>query len=225
MDVLSDGRRSHTLPWPPSAGPFSIDRINDADRAALRELARNKKFIIEIGTFFGGSAETMLEASDAEMICIDTFAGTPGNETAGIAKQVMLSYAALRLERFADRVSIIVADSRQAARFIAPGIADLIFLDAAHDYKNVRADIAAWLPKLKAGGVFSGHDMYKWFDLLTPEEMLARRDDQMEPETGIHCGVHLAVTETFQTVDLLGSIDSSIWSAKPDQSQLQEKAA
>src|SRR3990167_3783262 len=149
MDVTPEGRRNHTLPWPPSAGPFSIDRINDADRAALRELSKDRKFIIEIGTFFGESAETMLEASNAEMICVDTFAGTPNNETAAVAKQVILSYAALRLGRFADRVSIIVADSRQAARFIAPNIADMIFLDAAHDYENVRADIAAWLPKLK----------------------------------------------------------------------------
>ena len=191
----------------------------------LRELARDKAFIIEIGTFFGGSAETMLEASNAKMICVDTFAGTPNNETAAVAKQVMLPYAALRLERFGDRVSIIVADSRRAARFIAPNIADMIFLDAAHDYENVRADIAAWLPKLKPGGVFAGHDMYKWFDRLMPEQMLAYRHEQMEPETGLHCGVHLAVTEAFLTVDLLGTVDSSIWSAKPEQAQLQEKAA
>jgi hypothetical protein len=33
-----------------------------------------------------------------------------------------------------------------------------VFIDAAHDYDNVKADILAWYPKCK--GVIAGHDYF-----------------------------------------------------------------
>ena len=35
---------------------------------------------------------------------------------------------------------------------------DFIYIDAAHDYDSMVEDINAWWPKLKPGGIFSGHD-------------------------------------------------------------------
>jgi len=35
-----------------------------------------------------------------------------------------------------------------------------VFLDAAHDYESVSKDLNAWWPKIKNGGILSGHDFY-----------------------------------------------------------------
>lgn len=34
----------------------------------------------------------------------------------------------------------------------------VVFIDAAHDFENVRRDIQLWWPKVKKGGVLCGHD-------------------------------------------------------------------
>lgn len=45
----------------------------------------------------------------------------------------------------------------EARRFLDASIA-FVFLDADHSYEAVKADIAAWRPKVKPGGVLAGHD-------------------------------------------------------------------
>jgi hypothetical protein len=35
---------------------------------------------------------------------------------------------------------------------------DLIYIDAHHEYANVAADIRAWWPMVKVGGILAGHD-------------------------------------------------------------------
>ncbi len=44
-----------------------------------------------------------------------------------------------------------------------PGNLDLVFIDTPHDYPTIIADLRAWLPKVKPGGIIAGHDACaKW---------------------------------------------------------------
>ncbi len=38
------------------------------------------------------------------------------------------------------------------------GTVDFVFIDADHEYDSVVKDIKSWLPKMKKGGIISGHD-------------------------------------------------------------------
>lgn len=54
--------------------------------------------------------------------------------------------------------------STDAAQQIPDGSLDFVYIDAAHDLPSVIADLKAWTPKVRAGGVVSGHDFlhHKW---------------------------------------------------------------
>jgi hypothetical protein len=70
-------------------------------------------------------------------------------------------YTRLRLERhrsFAGRYELVQSSTLEAARRFPDGFFDWIYLDATHTYAEARRDLEAWYPKVKLGGLISGHD-------------------------------------------------------------------
>jgi predicted O-methyltransferase YrrM len=70
---------------------------------------------------------------------------------------------------FAERAEPVVSDSLAAAKQLGnlKGTVDFIFIDGDHSYEACQADIAAWAPFVKRGGVIAFHDFGSRADGVT----------------------------------------------------------
>lgn len=95
-----------------------------------------------------------------------------------------------RTDEFADRRRVHRAYSPAVAAEFANDYFDFVFLDGNHSYDAVVADIAAWWPKVKAGGILAGHDYVRNPDknvvgvIPAVREFMAREKLQMQHLTG-----------------------------------------
>jgi hypothetical protein len=139
----------------------------EGDLEFLRELAsglvkeRGQIEVVEVGSFAGEST-IRLAVPGAIVHCIDTWRGTDGPDNINHAYnqhqgKVYETFMRNMGQRLFFTVYPHVGESLFYAQFW-PRKADLIFLDAAHDYESVKADIAAWSPLVKPGGTICGHD-------------------------------------------------------------------
>lgn len=128
-------------------------------------------WLVEIGVYHALSLRHLAHAAKAAdknltVVGIDWCRGSPElreqveslphKNLAGAAMETLITAGV------ADDCAVIVAPSVKAAKFIPDGSCYMVFIDACHDYDWVMADIRAFLPKVRPGGVMCGHD-YFWF--------------------------------------------------------------
>jgi predicted O-methyltransferase YrrM len=124
-------------------------------------ISHAKGKVVEIGSWKGRSTSVFCfgsEKKDIDLYCVDTWKGS--EEHKDIDTSNLLNEFKNNLQRFnfLDRINIQQGPSIEIAKMHDNESCDLIFVDAAHDYENVKADILSWYPKLKRGGVMLGHD-------------------------------------------------------------------
>lgn len=134
----------------------------------LRQLATGVEHVIEIGVWKGRSTAVLAAAASGFTYCVDTWEGSPGerdtnhtqarDDPLGVYMEFLANCRALGLM---DRVIPITKPSTEAAIWFPDQFAGLIYLDGDHEYEAVKADLIAWWPKVKAGGVICGDD-YVW---------------------------------------------------------------
>lgn len=138
---------------------------------------------VEVGVFRGEFAVELLEHwTGRRLILVDTWRHRPDYlDSWNLSNAEMEENLALTLTgtaRFGDRVTILRESSVSAAATFADGVLDFIYIDANHSFNSVCQDLAAWYPKVKVGGLISGHD---YFDALA--------DDELEPIRGAEAAI------------------------------------
>jgi MMP 1-O-methyltransferase len=174
-------RRRPDLDWDEFrrvARHFKVDDMGSfPERGFLFQLASDLPAgarVVEVGSWMGASTCFLaagMKGDGAKLRAVDNFAGlsTCGEDAAwynrhfrrlGRNSTLELFRANTATLGFADRVEPVVSDSLAAAASLASlrGSIDLVFIDGDHAYEACRADIGAWTPFVRPGGVIAFHD-------------------------------------------------------------------
>ena len=138
------------------------------DRAPVDELS----IFVEIGTYKGRSAAFMgVEIINSDkpitFYTVDHFKGSAEhNNLADLYVEAWNNLAPLAKASKA-RVRVWSIDSITASKNFKDNTLDFVFIDGSHDYDSVVADINAWFPKVKKGGILAGDDYVDvWPDVI-----------------------------------------------------------
>ena len=125
----------------------------------------------EVGCLRGEFSLTLSKSYKGKILAIDSF-----DEHEGIAYDksfVLTPFYMKGIEKTCreklkrTKCEIIKGYSTEVAKTIPDESLDWVFIDADHRYESTKADLEAWFPKVRKGGVISGHD-YKHFTVPTP---------------------------------------------------------
>ena len=118
--------------------------------------------IAEVGAWKGASTSYLaVEAQHKKLRIdvIDTWSGSDEHKDMSDIRENSLFGAFIdNLRPVLNLINPIRANSVSASKMYADESMDAVFIDADHSYKSVRADILAWMPKVKKGGILAGHD-------------------------------------------------------------------
>lgn len=125
---------------------------------------------IEVGSWMGASARDIAKMlpPNGYLISVDTWLGSeehqPGESFYTIPiQQLFHQFLSNTIhENLQHKIIPMRTESVNAAKLLASinFKADFIYIDAAHDYESIKADLYAWYPLLKEGGVFCGDDFH-----------------------------------------------------------------
>jgi hypothetical protein len=131
--------------------------------------ANDNSHFVEIGSWKGKSASYMCveiinSKKKIKFDCVDTWKGSEEHQKGGDFEDKDIINGTL-FETFTNNMKPVEGvynpirlPSLEAAKLYEDESLDFVFIDASHDYENVKADVLAWLPKIKSGKFLAGDD-------------------------------------------------------------------
>jgi len=128
----------------------------------VKKFTNNSKFV-EVGSWKGKSAafmcvEIINSNKKIDFYCVDTWTGS--KEHIYLENNVNQLYQIFKsnMKPVENSYREIISTSLTASQYFESESLDFIFIDASHEYQDVKDDINHWLPKLKKGGIIAGDD-------------------------------------------------------------------
>jgi len=162
----------------------------------------------EIGVFTGALSRRLLAREDITLHMVDSWTtaemdsdyAQSGDFHAKLSQREQDQHFGEALQSvrpFGARAQILRMASCEAAARIPDHSLDFVFIDADHSYEGCKADIQAWLPKLKPSGFISGHD-YDNTDFPCFGVKQAVDEIFGTPETGANFTWRVRLAETWR---------------------------
>jgi len=135
---------------------------------------------VEIGVLNGELSKNILENWDGILYMVDVWRklGEEYNDISNMDEPLNeIKSTITNIKGLEDRGVMIRATSKIASEMFNDESLDFIYIDANHAYDFVKEDLNLWFPKLKKGGVFSGHD-YLGFDWYSDPNFCPNKKDK-----------------------------------------------
>lgn len=116
--------------------------------------------VVEIGSYKGRSSVAIGRALQIGTVlyCIDSWLGDP-YDAQDLTEDLYWSWLVHVFQNaFARAIVPIRQPSARASMLFADASVDWVFIDGSHIFEHVSKDIHLWTPKLRSGGIISGHD-------------------------------------------------------------------
>jgi len=142
----------------------------------IPHFGKDKELVgVEIGiSGAAGSVALLLRLPKLKLYCIDPWRYIENAPfEAGLAQEIQdngYNISVAKLAPFEERAIVLRKESDDAVNDV-PAEIDFVHIDGNHEYEQVMKDINNYMPKIKKGGILSGHD---W--ILRPGVMQAVKE-------------------------------------------------
>jgi hypothetical protein len=132
--------------------------VRSVELSWLYLIASTMNSIVEIGSWRGRSTDALLSGCAGTVWAIDHFKGSKNerNDLHQEATEKDISKIFLENVGHYKNLKLLKMDSLEAVKRFEDKSVDMVFIDGAHTYREVKSDIKAWLPKTKK--LICGHD-------------------------------------------------------------------
>lgn len=142
--------------------PEQPTQIHNVNRSIMAETLKELEFKVgaEVGVAQGHHARMLCEKNPGvKLFAVDIWDNYPGYSD--YSDRIDKYYLVAR-DRLANyNCTLIKKFSMDAVKDFADGSLDFVYIDGAHDFKNVADDICEWSKKVRIGGIVFGHDYFQ----------------------------------------------------------------